>query len=220
MYCDFYFKKNDDEGLTTEEYSLLRIKFEENVPREEGKLPTLKVTYWVNGLAPFKEWLCPQHQGFARERFVDWWDAKTSCPIPSDVATAKRYIDAGALSTPKKIKVTRKPADKFPRIEWLDFTRVENFDPAACLTSDDWDVKKNCQEGFPEFSQFSEEKTEDQLKHRRCGECLFFSPAVYCDGETPDGGGFCDKVSERTNFYDKECRFFKEDPKQTIVPEF
>lgn len=220
MYCDYYLKKNEDEGLTTEEYPLLRIKFEENVPREEGKLPTLKITYWVDGLAPFKEWLCPQHQGFARERFVDWWDAKTSCPIPSDVATAKRYIDAGALSTPKKIKVTRKPADKFPRIEWLDFTRVENFDPAACLTSDDWDVKKNCQEGFPEFSQFSEEKTEDPLKHRRCGECLFFSLAVYCDGEQEDGGGFCDKVSERTNFYDKECRFFKEDPKQTIIPEF
>lgn len=220
MYCDYYFKKNEDEGLTSEEYPLLRIKFEENVPREEGKLPTLKIIYWVDGLAPFKEWICPQHSGFARERFVDWWDEKTSCPIPSDVATAKRYIDAGALSTPKKIKVTRKPADKFPRIEWLDFTRVENFDPAASLTSDDWDVKKNCQDGFPEFSQFSEEKTEDPLKHRRCGECLFFSPAVYCDGEQPDGGGFCDKVSERTNFYDRECRFFKEDPKQTIIPEF
>lgn len=224
MYCDFYFKKNEDEGLTTEEYPLLRIKFEENVPREEGKLPTLKIIYWVDGLAPFKEWLCPQHQGFARERFVDWWDAKTSCPIPSDVATAKRYIDAGALSTPKKIKVTRKPADKFPRIEWVDFTRVENFDPAACLTQDDWDVKKNCQEGFAEFSQFSGENsdapTNDPTNRRRCGCCYFFSPAVYCDGEKNAGGGYCDKVAERTNFYDGACQFYKDDPKQSNIPEF
>ena len=97
MYCDFYQKKYDDESTSTEEYELLRLKFEENEPREQGKLPTLKVTYWVPGLKPFKEWLCPQHQGFARERFVDWWDAGTSCPIASDVATARRYMDAGSL---------------------------------------------------------------------------------------------------------------------------
>ena len=224
MFCDFYQKKYDDESTTTETYELLRIKFEENEPREQGKLPTLKVTYWVPGLKPFKEWLCPAHQGFARERFVDWWDAKTSCPIPSDVATAKRYIDAGALSTPKKIKVTRKPGDNFPRIEWVDFTRVENFDPAACLTQDDWDVKKNCQEGFSEFAQFSgessEEFTNDPTNRRRCGCCYFFSPAVYFDGETPDGGGYCDKVAERMNFYDDACQFYKDDPKQTNIPEF
>ena len=43
MYCDFYFKKNPDEGLTVEEYELLRLKFEENEPKEQGKLPTLKI---------------------------------------------------------------------------------------------------------------------------------------------------------------------------------
>lgn len=210
----------ENESTTVEEFELKNIRFDYNAPKESVKPPTLKIIYWIEGRPPVKEWLCPQHQGFARAKFEEWWGEKTDSPCPTDVQTALRYIEAGALSRPKKIKITRKIGDKFPRVEWLEFSRVTEFDPAASLTSDDWDIKKNCQEGFPEFSQFSEEKNDDPLKHRRCGECFYFSPAVYCDGEQPDGGGFCDKVSERTNFYDRECRFFKEDPKQAIIPEF
>ena len=217
MFNDF----NDfEDSPAVDEYELLRLKYEENEPRTEGKLPTLKVIYWVTGRPAFKEWLCPQHTGFARAKFETWWSEKTDCPLPSDVKTAKRYAENGALSIPKKIKVTKKPGEKFPRIDWVDFARVTDFDPAASFTKDDWDVKKNCQEGFSEFAQFSGECTDDPLNCRRCGECYYFSPAVYCDGETPDGGGYCDRVSERTNFYDRECQFFKEDAKQTNIPEF
>ena len=210
MFNDF----NDfKDSPAVDEYELLRLRYEENEPRAEGKLPTLKVIYWVTGRPAFKEWLCPQHTGFARAKFETWWSDKTDCPLPSDVKTAKRYAENGALSIPKKIKVTKKPGEKFPRIDWVDFARITDFDPAACLTQDDWDVRKNCQEGFSEFAQFSMESTDDPLNFRRCGECYYFSPAVYC-------GGYCDKVAERTNFYDRECQFFKEDTKQTNIPEF
>lgn len=190
---------------TSKVLDVLRVEYELHYSRAgTDKPPTLQVAYRCEGRKTFREWLCPEHKGFARSKFEEWWKWKSVVSPPTDAETAERYAKSGALATPTKIKVKTFPGKNFPEIEWVDFSPIPKFKPIDAIQKEDWDVDKPKQEGFEEFAQYEEDGP------KRCGQCKHWSPAlVMNEGELTEGG-YCLKKDERAPFYNRGCFKFEE----------
>ena len=70
--------------------------------------PTLRVEYRC-GLETFKEWVCIEHTGYARQVAEEWWAKRCMEPCPRTVADAIAYWGAGAVAETLEITVERKP---------------------------------------------------------------------------------------------------------------
>ena len=70
---------------------------------KRGGRPSLKVTYSC-GLTSYSEWVCIEHQGYARQKAADWWRKRapgTKVPLSVDEAIAQ----ASRLALPSDISV-------------------------------------------------------------------------------------------------------------------
>jgi DNA repair protein RadD len=76
-----------------------------------GGLPTMRVEYQV-GLTIHKEWCCPEHVGFARQKFEGWWLRRAPGPVPKTVDEA--IARSGELAVPDAIQVKRE--GKYDRV--------------------------------------------------------------------------------------------------------
>ena len=103
-----------------EEYDVHGVFYEPHVRRnaDEGTPRTMRVDYEI-GIGQYKsEWVCPEHTGYARQKFLKWWKerAPDGCPIPNTVDEAVSWARAGALATPTHITVRWVTDEKFDRI--------------------------------------------------------------------------------------------------------
>lgn len=65
---------------------------------EEPKPPTVCVEYRRLGREVAREWLCPEHGGYATQKFCRWWfERGGDLPAPHTVATTIERIEAGEL---------------------------------------------------------------------------------------------------------------------------
>lgn len=106
------------------EYEVLDVKYFPHYKKGAENAPfTLKVEYKVSFWEYKTEWVCPEHTGYARNKFEKWWQdrARLGCPMPNSVAQAIDYIDRGGLDMPTKIKVKTIVGEKFPRIVSYEF---------------------------------------------------------------------------------------------------
>ena len=89
---------------------------------EEGTPRTMRVDYQV-GFDEFKsEWVCPEHTGYAREKFLKWWRERAAlgCPIPNTAREAVALANQGLLAAPERITVRSVAGEKFDRItRWV-----------------------------------------------------------------------------------------------------
>lgn len=87
-------------------------------PDEPAKPPTLRIDYWPKGnLArerPISEWVCLEHEGFARRKAETWWREHSLEPIPDRVLDAVAILDQGGARFAKTLVV--KKEDGFDRI--------------------------------------------------------------------------------------------------------
>jgi DNA repair protein RadD len=68
-----------------------------------GKPPSLRVDYYC-GLNRHSEWVCLQHEGYPRQKAVEWWRSRTGGPVvPGTVAEALQRMHE--LRPPKAIRV-------------------------------------------------------------------------------------------------------------------
>jgi DNA repair protein RadD len=89
-----------------------------------GGLPSLKVTYNC-GLRSYSEWVCIEHQGYARQKAAEWWRKRApSCPVPLTVAQA--IAEAKRLARPSEISV--RPSGRYFEVSG------HRFDPCAKST--------------------------------------------------------------------------------------
>lgn len=86
-----------------------------------GGLPTVRVEYQC-GLQFHREWLCPQHDGFARRKFERWWLTHEGRePFPATVEDV--LSRQGELTCPSEIMVRK--AGKYFEIASRRFQRQE-----------------------------------------------------------------------------------------------
>ncbi len=91
---------------------------------KRGGLPSMKVTYSC-GLKTYNEWVCVEHQGYARQKALEWWRKRApGCPMPRTVDDA--IAQAGQLARPTAISV--RPSGRFLEISGY------RFDPCATST--------------------------------------------------------------------------------------
>lgn len=79
---------------------------------------TMRVDYEI-GFHQFKsEWVCPEHSGYARNKFVKWWKERCAlgCPVPMTTGEAVDMAQNGLLAPVTAIKVKSVSGEKFDRI--------------------------------------------------------------------------------------------------------
>lgn len=92
-----------------------------------GGRPSLKVTY-SSGLATYSEWVCLEHQGYARQKAAEWWRKRApGCPMPLSVAEA--LAQTSRLARPSDISV--RPSGRYLEISGYRFAPCAHPIPAS-----------------------------------------------------------------------------------------
>jgi len=83
-----------------------------------GAPRTMRIDYEISFNNFISEWVCPEHKGYAREKFVKWWLARTaeSCPIPNSASEAVQMAAEGCLAQPLAITVKHVAGEPYDRI--------------------------------------------------------------------------------------------------------
>ena len=77
---------------------------------------TMKVEYRVGFNHSHSEWVCPEHDGWARKRFEKWWLERSNDPLPETAEEAVDIANAGGLAMPITITVRKIPGEKYNKI--------------------------------------------------------------------------------------------------------
>lgn len=84
------------------------------------KPPTLRVDYYLNMYDRVSEWVCFEHTGFARDKAIRWWKARSEYDVPDTVDEALEAINQwGAIAETTAVCV-RKQAGRYPEIKGHD----------------------------------------------------------------------------------------------------
>lgn len=83
-----------------------------------GSPRTVRVTYWLDMLRSYSEWLCPEHTGYARGKFEKWWreHAHSDCPMPRSAEDVVEFQFMGQVRDTKRITVRTVSGQKYPEI--------------------------------------------------------------------------------------------------------
>lgn len=94
---------------------------------KRGGLPSLKVTYSC-GLKSYNEWVCVEHQGYARQKAFEWWRKRApGCPMPRNVDEA--IAQESRLARPSEISV--RPSGRYFEITGYRFDQCAKSTPAS-----------------------------------------------------------------------------------------
>jgi superfamily II DNA or RNA helicase len=77
---------------------------------------TMRVDYRIGFNQYVSEWICFEHEGYARRKAEQWWRQRSSEPVPHAADEATDLAEAGALARTLAVTVTHKPGEKFDRI--------------------------------------------------------------------------------------------------------
>jgi DNA repair protein RadD len=92
-----------------------------------GGLPSLKVTY-STGLTSYSEWVCIEHQGYARQKAAEWWRKRApGCHVPLSVDEA--IAQTARLARPSDISV--RPSGRYFEISDHRFDPCPKPTPAS-----------------------------------------------------------------------------------------
>jgi DNA repair protein RadD len=98
----------------------VRYRLWEKIDRKTGELisTTMRVDYVCDpfGLVTHSEWVCPEHTGYARQKFETWWRERSNDPVPATAREAVELALNGALAKPSIITVRSVAGEKFNRV--------------------------------------------------------------------------------------------------------
>lgn len=90
------------------------VSYAVHLSKKSGML-TMRVDY-VCGLMIHSEWVCFDHDGYAREKACYWWRKRSSLPVPASTEAAVSLAKTGHVAPATAIDVVSKPGEKFSRI--------------------------------------------------------------------------------------------------------
>ena len=80
---------------------------------------TVRVTYWCGLNERHCEWVCPEHTGYARRKFVEWFKARRVAEdvfIPASVDEFLEAVFAGMVKDTKSITVRRTTGRRYAEV--------------------------------------------------------------------------------------------------------
>ena len=108
-----------EKEIVFHEFDVLDTRYSEHRKRGsvESDPRTLRVDYKVGKLGQIRsEWVCLEHDGFARGKAERWWKMRSDDPCPRTIQRALEVIDSGGIAQTLKIQVKETEGDKFPEI--------------------------------------------------------------------------------------------------------
>jgi DNA repair protein RadD len=113
--------RGEQELPQVELFRVDRVVYNEH--RKEGRPPSIRVSYYC-GLRKFDEWVCLEHEGFARKKARDWWCNRAPGTQPPETI-AEAFQRLGELRTPTHIRVWVNK--KYPEIMDYQYTENDNL---------------------------------------------------------------------------------------------
>jgi len=104
---------------------------------DEDAPKTMRVTYQVGWHQYQNEWVCLEHQGYARWRGEQWWRARSHDPVPNTVQQAVDIANNGGLARTLAITVRSVAGEKYERI--IDYELGEKPEPAVYEPASQYD---------------------------------------------------------------------------------
>lgn len=91
---------------------------------------TMRVDYQVGLTKWVSEWVCLEHEGFARAKAERWWRTRSKVAVPDTVAEAVELAKAGALAEPVSVCV-RQATGQYDQITGYDLGPVPDVPEEA-----------------------------------------------------------------------------------------
>ena len=114
--------------VTETEFEVRDIRYREHHKRDNPDAPpTMRVDYHVGWERWQSEWVCFEHDGFARRKAEQWWAARSALPCPETVKEAVLLCEKNMAAVPSKITVREVSGEHFARIIKAEI--VERFEP-------------------------------------------------------------------------------------------
>ena len=77
---------------------------------------TMRVEYQINLRHYVSEWVCPEHNGYARAKFESWWRQRCDAHPPGTAEDAVALAEEGALAPTDAIKLRSVVGEKFDQV--------------------------------------------------------------------------------------------------------
>ena len=92
---------------------------------EPGAPRTMRIDYHT-GLLTYSQWVCPEHIGYARQKFIAWWQKNApGCDLPENADDAVWLANEGALPVPDSIAVHRRPGKRYAEVVAVNYPERE-----------------------------------------------------------------------------------------------
>jgi DNA repair protein RadD len=104
--------------VTTETFPVRDVMFGVHTKRGAGEdaSKSLRVDYKIGWHRWKSEWVCLEHDGFARQKAVAWWKKRSREPVPATAADAVEIANAGGLASTLSITVRSVSGEEYDRI--------------------------------------------------------------------------------------------------------
>jgi len=100
---------------------------------------TMRVDYRVGWHQYKSEWVCFEHEGYARQKAVAWWKRHSPDPVPDTAERAVEIAEAGGVAATLGITVRTVTGDDFERITDYELGPMPEPIPAGEFDPDDPD---------------------------------------------------------------------------------
>ena len=104
--------------ITDTDYEVTNTTFSVHTKRgaDETAPKTMRVEYQVGWNQWVSEWVCPEHTGWARQKFEKWWNERSMTPPPVNANDAVVLAQDGALAKTQSITVRSVAGEQFDRV--------------------------------------------------------------------------------------------------------
>lgn len=106
------------------EYTVLDIAYAVHVGK--SGIPLMRVDYYYGrgSYDRVTDWICVEHEGYARDKAVAWWRQRSPDQTPVTAQAAVNAANMGALAITDKVTVKLIPGKKWPEIVGYDIGEI------------------------------------------------------------------------------------------------
>ncbi len=161
--CGFVFPKNvvrhaaiaDNGGVMSGDkvrtvYPVTETTYHIHIKRGDESAPlTMRVEYKTGFHAWEKEWVCFDHDGYARAKAEAWWKRRSDLPVPDSVEDAVKLARLEQLAETFEITVEKTAGKKYTEIVDYKLGPKPECDEHIVVVGDDYDYMNPRDEDIP-----------------------------------------------------------------------